>query len=907
MPDLNRLGPDTVHSKARGPDMWKIAVRNTRARFLSFGASILAVFLGVAFVASTLSLKEMLSTTYEEIVDSGMTAAAYIQGAGEDTNIATDGAEPSVPLSIVPELEKLPGVNSVVPDLVGPVVLVNKDGTAAGTANGPPAMAYGAYPSPSDQLVSGRMPLADNEITLIDTTAEKSKYEVGDTATVLMNSEIMKFEVVGIMKFGAAGGASVMMITPDLAESLFAPNGLVPSIGIFADSQVTDSGVIPLDKSAEEDFISGLNDAGLAQILSDGQQQASAQAPEGSATLALQADTGSSAREAAKVEINKQVGFISTFILAFAAIAVGVSAFVIANTFAMITRRQQREFAMLRAIGASSAQVFTVVGVQAIIVGAIGAVLGIGASALLLQALPSIFESFGMDMSSDAAIAPSTIVISFVVGIGVSFLSACLSARRAALTAPVEAMRDVAAPALETSKVRSIAGAVLALAGAIATAVAVVIAKDQETVTTSGLYGIGVVALFVGVLVLAAPLSRPFTAAVTRPFKRIGRPVVPLASGNVQRTPKRTAATASALIVGVTLTSAAAVIAASVNGAIGDVVKDEMKADFIIQSQTYNIAQSAYEAFKEVDGVEHFSTFAAGEVTIDQLKVKEAAASDPRAKTIEIGATEPDTMGNAWVAPVIEGKLEAVADGQAIVQEATAKENDWKLGDTLTLHGPNGDATVTIGGIFNSVGLGMPVIVDLDTLNTLVVSSEIQLANVMFTLEDGVSPDTVRADLTEIARPYMVLSIYNQDEFTSELTGQINQMLAVIYALLGLTVVIAILGIVNTLGLGILERTKEIGLLRAIGLSPGQLRRTISLESVLIAVFGTLVGLALGVGITLGVPTLFKDMGFTDLVIPWSSLVTVGIAAVIVGVLAALWPSFRASRIPILTAIGSEE
>lgn len=883
--------------------MWKIAIRNTRARFLSFSASILAVFLGVAFVASTLSLKEMLSTTFEEIVDTGMTAAAYVQGAGENANVATGNATATVPLSLASELEALPGVAAVVPDLVGPVVLVNKDGTAAGTANGAPAMAYAAYPSPSDDMVSGRMPQTDTEIVLIDSTAEKSQYGLGDTATVLINGEIMKFKVVGIMKFGAASGASVMMINPSLAESLFAPDGLVPSMGIFADTQISGGSVATLSESEEAAFVSSLEQAGLTQIL------ASAQSGSSDTAQVLQADTGSSARDAAKTEVNKQVGFISTFILAFAAIAVGVSAFVIANTFAMITRRQQREFAMLRAVGASSGQVFTVVGVQAVIIGAIGSALGIAASALLLQALPSIFESFGMDMSTNANIAPSTVAISFLIGIGVAFLSACVSARRAALTAPVEAMRDVAAPTLETSKVRAIIGVFIALIGAGALTAAVLIARDQETVSTSGLYGIGAVALFIGVLVLAAPLSRPFTAVLTKPFARIGRPVVPLASGNVQRTPKRTAATASALIVGVTLTSAAAVVAASVNGAIGDVVKQEMKADFIVQSQTYNIAQSAYDAFKQVGGVEHFSTFAAGEVTIDQLKVTASAdtptGTDP--KSIEIGATEPDTMGKAWVAPVIEGKLQAIADGQAIVQEATAKDNGWKLGDTLTIHGDKGGATLTIGGIFKSAGLGMPVIIELDTLNQLVDQPKIQLANVMFTLDATADPDEVRAELTEIAKPYLVLSIYDQDEFTSTLTSQINQMLAVIYALLGLTVVIAILGIVNTLGLGILERTKEIGLLRAIGLSPGQLRRTITLESVLIAAFGTLVGLALGVGVTLGVPTLFRDMGFTELVIPWGSLLAVGVAAVIVGVLAALWPAIRASRIPILTAIGSEE
>ncbi|MFD2841532.1 ABC transporter permease [Populibacterium corticicola] len=882
--------------------MWKIALRSTRSRFLSFSAAILAVFLGVTFVASTMSLREVLATTYNEVIDTGMVAAAYIQADGDTSNMVTGTGDPTIPLSLKDDLEQLPGVAAVVPDFVGMVVLVNKDGTAAGTANGPPALAYAAYPTPADDMVAGRMPQADNEIALIDTTAEKSKYEIGDTATVLVNGEIMTFDVVGIMRFGAAGGASVMMMNPPFAEHTFAADGLVTSIGIFSEAQGAGTEFKMLDHGAEQDFISTLNSTGLAELIEGG----TGQGPD------LTVVTGNEARDIAKEGVTEQIGFITSFVLVFAALAVGVSGFVIANTFAMVTRRQQREFAMLRAIGASSTHVFTVVSVQAIVIGAIGSALGIGASALFLQALPSIFASIGMDMSSNASLSTSTVLIGFAVGVGVSFASAAISARRAALIPPVEAMREVAAPALNTSRLRTIVGAVVAVIGAAAATSAIVVARGQDDITTSGLYGVGILAVFVGILVLAAPLSRPFVALLAKPWNRLGRPIVPLASGNVQRTPKRTAATASALIVGVTLTSAAAVVAASVNGAIGDLVTKEMQADYIIQSQTFHIAPSAYEAFKDIDGVEQFSTFAAAVVEIDELaptaQDSNAQAAFPGSeKQLEIGATEPETMGTAWTTNVVAGSLDAVAHGQAIVQETTAKDNGWVLGDTLTLTGATGTTTVEIGGVINSVGLGMPVIVNLDTLHDLVPSDQVQLANVMLTLAPGANPDQVRAEIVEIAKPYLVLSVFDQDEFRSQLTGQVNQMLAVIYALLGLTVAIAILGIVNTLGLGILERTREIGLLRAIGLSGSQLHSTITLESVLIASFGTLVGLGLGVGVTLGIPTLFKDMGFTELVIPWQSLGVMVVLALVVGVLAAIWPAIRANRIPVLTAISSDE
>lgn len=877
--------------------MLKIGLRSAKKRIWGLTASILAVFLGVTFIASTLSLKDVITDTFAGVVDTSTNGAAYLRVKdAASTAVSVDEASERVPLDLAAQLEQVDGVAKAVPDVFGNMVLVGSDGTALATG-GAPTLVFSAYESPGTVMIEGRAPSAPNEIGFTDLTFEKAGYQLGDTVTAILDGEIHKFTLVGVSEFGAAAGALVTFIDPTLGQELLAPDSKTSAIAVFSEKQGAGSDLVTLTDKNEQEFVNSIN-AALPGLLtaSDGTQ--------------LELLTGTQMRDLSMEEVESQVGFIITFVLAFAVISVLVSAFVISNTFAMITRQQQREYALLRAIGASPGQVFSIVCVQALVVGIIGGVLGLGASYLFLKAMPSVLGAMGMDLTSDASMSATTIVSALAIGVVVSLAAAVLSARRAASTPPMEAMRDSAAPDLSPPKIKTVIGLALFVIGAGCAIAATIIANGQDKVTTTLLYGVGALGFAVGTILLAATIARPLIAVFAAPLKRVFKPVAQLAAGNVQRNPKRTASTASALVLGTALTSAAAIFAASVNASIGDVLEQELKADLIIQSQTFNIAPSARDEMFALDAVDTAGSFVAGLVEIPQLADPEQDTQDSSSqpgdkKQLEIGATELTSLHTLWHTEITEGDPDAFDQGKALVQKSMMDANNWELGQTLTFTGDKGTTETTIGGVFDSVALGVPLLIPLDQFNDTVPAEQQQIANIMLTSNSDL--ETLRAQVTEVAKPYMVLSVLDQEEFTSNLSAQIDQMLMIIYALLALTIAIAIIGIVNTLSLGVLERTREIGLLRAVGLSKSQLHLTISLESVFTALLGTLVGLFVGIGVTLGVPVVFKEQGFTQLEIPWGALLVILGLSVLVGVFAALWPAIRANRIPLLKAIGDSE
>jgi putative ABC transport system permease protein len=290
-------------------------------------------------------------------------------------------------------------------------------------------------------------------------------------------------------------------------------------------------------------------------------------------------------------------------------------------------------------------------------------------------------------------------------------------------------------------------------------------------------------------------------------------------------------------------------------------------------------------------------------MTADRYFVGESSGDAADAVPLLVLGVDPGVFGRTWHTETVEGSLDTLADGQVSVLKGTADDEGWELGDELTLRTQLGSTDVRIGSIFDSPALGVPVVVP-DTVFAELSAAPTEMATmVLLQAADGVTQDELDTAVTAAAKPYMIVSVMDNEEFISSLASQVNQMLTILYALLGLSIVIAILGIVNTLALSVIERTREIGLLRAVGLGRSQLAGTIVIESVLTAVFGTVLGLAVGVGLAAGMPTVFASTGFTDLVVPWSGLGTMVGIAVLVGVLAAGWPALRAARLPVLDAV----
>lgn len=855
--------------------MRRVALRGIRAHLVRFVLSVLAVALGVAFVAGTFALRTMLSATFTGIVESTTTADAYVQGAEQLGGMqpGDPGLNP-VPLALAGTLADVEGVRHVLPALQGPIVLVGADGTAVQSTQAP-SFAF-AYDPRDDtlELTAGRAPRGEGEIVVESATLESSGLAIGDSTTVVLGDELRTVEVVGEATGGAPfAGATIVLLDSDVATAVFAPDGLVPLHAVHAQDGVTEAQLV----ERIEDALAG--DPAAAQVA---------------------VVTGDSLREDTREEIDGQLGFVTTFLLVFAGISLFVGGFIIANTFAMSVRQRMREFALLRAVGASPAQVFASILVQAAAVGVIGSALGVAGGVGLVQLLKVVFERMGMALSGQIPLDGFTVAVSVLVGTVVSVLAAALPARRAALVPPVEAMRDDVAVPERSLRLRAVLGWLAVAGGAVAVVSSV---RSPEGDDAGLVLGVGAGAVLVGTLLLSPVIARWSIGVLALPLVATIRPLGRLARGNVVRNPRRTANTAGALMIGMALVGASAVLAASAQASTSAIVEAEADADLILQSAGQSsIPGSALDDVLAVDGVRAVDPFLAGSVLVA------GGGRTPAPEDAEVVAgIAPGAVGRSLDVEEVEGSFaDALASGRVAVQDSSAQDAGWAVGDELTVVAVGGTRTLEIGAVIDSRAIGTAVVLPEDVFRALVPEQQALLTTAFVTFADGVDGGDVRDAVTAAVKPYVVVAVLDSEEYVSQLAAQIDQVLVILYALLGLSVVIAVLGIVNTLALSVIERTREIGLLRAVGLGRFQLAGTVTIESVLTAVFGTVVGLGVGVALASAMPTVFADEGLASLVVPWGSLGGMLALAVVVGVLAAVWPGARAARLPVLEAISYE-
>src|SRR5665648_577622 len=638
--------------------MTRVALRGIRSHPGRFLLSILAVLLGVAFVAGTFSLRAMMSATFDDIVESGTNADTYLRGStieatGGDAMTGFAGAA-RFPIEIVDAIAEADGVAGVVPDVSGSIVLVGTDGTAV-MSSGPPSFGMGLAPDETAiWMADGREPTGPGEIALESAALERSGLAVGDTTTVVLAGEIREVEVVGEVGFAAPMAGAIMVgLDMETAMAAYAPDGTVDLVGVYAEDGVSQTDLV----SSVEASLAGVPGTDSVEVL-----------------------TGDQMRDDGREQWQSMLGFISTFLLVFAGIALFVGTFIISNTFAMVVRQRRREFAMLRAVGASPSQVFASVLGQAAVIGVVGSLLGVGAGVGLVAGLQQIFAGMGMELSGRIPLDGFTIAISVITGTLVSLVAAVVPARKAALTAPVEAMRDDVVTHDRASRWRTAAGAVLLVGGlaAVAAAATGVIADNRPT-----LLGVGAGAIVISVLMLAPTIAPAVLGVLAAPAVRGMRPLGGLAKGNVTRHPKRTASTAGALMIGMALVGAASVIAASAQASVRDVVDNESQADLLLQSATRDVPAELVAEVATLDGLRG----------VDPLRVAYSTAVDGEVTPV-VGA--PVGFFDATLTvPVVDGATAAMADGQAVVQELAAEPKGWQVGDTLTVAGSVG--TVDVG------------------------------------------------------------------------------------------------------------------------------------------------------------------------------------------------------------------
>ena len=834
-----------------GNPIRRVALRNLAAHKVRLALTVLSVVLGTAFITGSFVFTDTLQRTFDGIFGD--------VAKGVDVRVSTaENGTSGVPVEDIDTVTALPGVERVSPSIAGGVIVLDSAGAAIQTGGAP---AEGFAYIPPDQLVgdpqtfvTGGPPAESGQIALNESAAERGSLAVGDRTTVLTVTQgTMPVTISGVYQLETdTGGYLGAMFTEQQASQLFTDGRHVNFLDVASD------GSLSPDQLRDE----------IAAALPD-----------------LKVQTGAEVTEETKSQVSEALNFLNYFLLAFGAIALLVGTFIIYNTFSMIVAQRLRELALLRAIGASRKQVGRSVTLEAFVVGLIGSILGIAAGVALAYGLRAALNAADLGLpSGPLQLSPRTVIVALLVGVIVTMISAYAPARRATRVPPVAAMREESTATVDSLRVRTIVGVLCAVAGV----VLVVVGAQGVGGGAAATVGIGALLLILAVLFAAPALSRPVVNALgavfARPFGAIGR----LARTNATRNPRRTAATAFALTLGLMLVSVIGVFGSSAKASVDALVDNGVEADFMLTGpQMFGVPAPAAEAVRTVDGVEEVVPVYGVQAQIDQDFEFGAAAGGPLQDVLDLAITA--------------GTVDVTGD-QILVSASAAAERGWEVGATVPLTSRDGDTVeTTVAGIFEDNQLIGPWVISQQLFEQFTPpTSRTALVVLMNTVDES---EAVRTSIQDAVKEFVVVQVLDREQFKGQQAQQIDMLLAILYGLLALAVVIAILGIVNTLALSVVERRREIGMLRAVGMQRSQVRRTIYLESLLIAVFGAVVGVVLGLAFGWAFVRTLADQGLDIISVPWSQVVGMLVASGIIGVIAALWPGQRAAKTPPLEAI----
>jgi putative ABC transport system permease protein len=861
--------------------MFKIVLQGLLARKLRLVTTALAVILGVAFTAGTLVLTDTMSKIFDDLssgvykgTDAVVRAKAVFNGP-----MGMGEQRPLVDASLVPPLSQVPGVAAAQGSVLGYTRLIGKDGKPIGKpGSGAPTLggnwstvqALNPY-----HLVAGHAPQAPDEVVIDKQSASLGRLAVGDTTAVLVNGPPQRVRISGIVGFGTAdspAGASVVLFTTPVAQRLVAAPGKFTSIGFVAGPGVS-----------QQQLVSNLRHA----------------LPSGT-----EAVTGAAAIKETQDSFQKALSVFSKFFLIFAVVALVVGAYIILNTFAITVAQRTRENGLLRALGASKRQVLASVLVEAAAVGLIAALIGLAAGVGVAAGLKALLSAFGLSLPGGGLVVKaSTVVASLLIGLGVTLVAAISPARKAAKVPPVAAMQEAAAGSTGYgSKQRMVVGGTILALGV----AALFTGLFGHVGSAFLIVGVGVLLVFLGVSVLGRTISLPLSRAIGAPLPRVKGVTGTLARENTMRNPKRTAASASALMIGVGLIGFITIFASSIKASIDATIDRSFAGDFVINSGAGTSGGGVDPVLAQ---------------RLDTLPQVAAATGERQGSMVILGqaymiaAVDPRAAGQIFNVSPLQGSISALgADGIAVYSGDAAKKH-LKLGDPVSvvfrdtgpktlrvalIYGDNQAAPSANPGAKTSWFLGTPAY----DANFAAPHYDTQ---VFVKKTPGVSTAAALAAVQKLSAQYAVgATVQDQAAYKAEQTKPIDQLLALIYTLLALAIVIALLGIGNTLALSIFERTRELGVMRAVGMTRRQLRSTIRWESVIVALQGTFLGLLVGVFFGWALVRAQKSQGITVFSVPYLSLLTVVVLAGLAGVAAAILPSRRAAKLNVLRAIVTE-
>jgi putative ABC transport system permease protein len=840
--------------------MRNVTLSGVLAHKLRLALTALAIVLGVTFVTGTLVLTDTLhgefhtlfGHVYQRFDFEIRGKAAGISGAGAGVDSTAD--RKPFPESVATAVRRLPGVAIADGSVGGYAQFVAPDGKAI-TGTSTLGFSFDPYPQLSPlQLVDGTAPVTANDVVMDKATAAKYHFVVGDRVRVLLAGPPRTFTITGIVTFGTAdniAGATLAAFYLPTAQQLFNSRGYYDTVNVLA-RPGTDRA--QLQRS-------------IAKILPPG----------------VEVVTGQTVASEQSSLINSNLSFLSTSLLVFALIALFVGGFTIFNTFSITVSQRTRELALLRVVGASRGQVFRSVLGEAALTGLAASLAGLGLGVLAAIGLEALLKGFGVTLPSGPLVFEArTVVVAIAVGVGVTAVSAIGPARRAVRIPAVAALADQREEPGQASRRRVIAGSILASIGVAALLAGLNMPAIQ-------LVGIGALAVFIGIGMLAPIAARPMARALGRPLAGLLGTAGRLGRENSMRSPRRTAQTAAALTVGLALVSSIAVYGASASTSASSAINDAISADYIITSAgSAGLSNSVAPALSRLPGVTAVSTVYSGQFDFQRSSATLKAIS-PANLPQTLSLTMTSGSGSA-----------ALAAGQLLIDTTTANAKHLSVGSVMPVKfAQTGGSTMRIGGIFKP--------------NALIGS---YLAGAGFFLSHFNNPmpaaALVRTGGGDVGRvitggltAYPNLRIQTRAQFDKSQQSHVNQLLGLVYALLALAVIVALIGIVNTLMLSVFERTREIGLLRAVGMRRRQVRAMIRSEAVIIALFGAVVGVIIGTGLGIALVASLKQQGVTDIVIPFQRLAEFLVLSALLGLGAASWPARRAARLDVLAAIAA--
>ena len=847
--------------------MLTLTLKGLWAHKLRYALTGLAVVLGVAFMAGTMVLTDTMEKTFDDVFEEANAGTDVIVRQAEAIDGEMVAARPRVDASVVEAVSAVDGVDVARGSISGFAQLIGSDGEASAT-DGLGAVVGASWIDDERlnpfTLADGRAPSAAGEAVMDRRTAEHEGWSLGDTFSVLTKAGPSELVLVGTATYGDVDGlpGSTLVATDDAtSQSLFAEPGRFDQVLVAAEGGVT----------ATE--LATRIDAEVA-----------------TAASGLESLTGSQDTADKQADFQEDLAFFDQFLMAFAYVALFVGMFIIYNTFSIVVAQKTKDLAMLRAIGARRGQVLRSVVAESIGVGVVASGVGLLAGVGLSFGLRSLLAAAGLEIPSGPIVVSSgTITTAFVVGVTVSVLSAVAPAVKASRVKPIAALRDVAIDRSGFSIGRAVAG--LAITGAGAASFAAGITSDEAD-TALPLLGLGAMVVILGVFTLGPVLVGPAMKVLGGPLSAFGV-TGRYARENARRNPRRTASTASALMIGVALVGFITILAASTGSSIEAAVDKSFRSDFVVDSGSWNqgFATTIEDDLRASEVVEEISP-----VRVSPVEIGES--------TTDIMAVDTAVIERLYDLKVSAGSLADVHGSTVAVDAGEAEELGLAIGDAVDVRFADGRTeSLTVAALFDETAIGGEAswVVHLDTFEAHVADNFDR--RVFVSVHDGIDAAEAREGVEAAVAGWPNAELQDQAEFKESITAEIDTMLNLIYGLLALAVVIALIGIANTLALSVHERTRELGLLRAVGMKRSQLRSAVRLESVLIAVLGAALGGVLAVGGAWGIVKALDSEGITQLTIPGTQLGVILAMAAVAGIVAAAGPARKAARLNVLEAI----